>query len=405
MRVMRAPGVRGRLALGATTFIATAVAVSLLAGRWVIAVELDQADQRLLQADLTQVAQEYREHARDGDDGDRTRRPPSGLLVAVRDASGADTIDTLPAAVDAARSAHAVGDTFTVASGESTWLVGSSTIDGGATAWVARDVSASSETLELVDRYFLAGGALLVLLFSLAAVLFVRAVLRPLEVLRERERRMVSDAAHELRTPLAGLRGQLEHARRSVTDPDAARAELRRAEDSVARLGDLASNLLELARVEEQPAPGHATLDAVVEAFLTAVDDVRAAPESAGIAVEQVSDLAPGAGAVAVDAVSFRRIMLNLLSNAVRAASGTVTARLSRDDRTLVVDVTDDGPGMGEEFLGRALERFTREYPSDGTGSGLGLALVDALARAAGGGVALANTHPGLRVTVRLPLR
>ena len=74
------PGVRRRLALGATAFVAIAVAVSLLAGRWVIAVELDQADRRLVQADLTQVSQEYNLSTSDARANSRARETSTNLF-------------------------------------------------------------------------------------------------------------------------------------------------------------------------------------------------------------------------------------------------------------------------------------------------------------------------------------
>jgi two-component system, OmpR family, sensor kinase len=408
---VKSPGLRGRLVLGATAFAAIAVAAALIAGRWVIAAELTRTDHDLVQAELAQFAGELREHGLDGvdpreSDADAVRE--RGALVTARTSDGDAVIDSMPAAVDAALVDRDPGPDFEVGDGTRTWLVASQRLDAGEplSLWAARDVSATRNTLGLVDGSFVAGGAGLVLLFSAAAAVFVRVVLRPLETLRERERRMVSDAAHELRTPLAGLRGQLALARRSSGDPSAVDAELAEAELSVARLTDLASNLLELARIEEQSRSSSASVATLREAFLTAVDDARTAFERAAVHIDQRSDIDDATGEVGIDGVSFRRLTLNLLSNAVRAVDGAgeVTATLSCDARAVVLAVADDGPGMSEEFLPRAFDRFTRES-ADGAGSGLGLALVDALARAADGSVQIANTRPGLRVEVRLPLR
>ena len=109
-----------------------------------------------------------------------------------------------------------------------------------------------------------------------------------------------------------------------------------------------------------------------------------------------------------VDPQSFGRIAENLLANAVAAIPlrGSVTATLEQTPSDLILTVADTGPGMDEEFIPRAFERFTR--PDDSRtattgGSGLGLALVRAIATAAGGTATLANSHPGLTVTVTLP--
>jgi signal transduction histidine kinase len=274
--------------------------------------------------------------------------------------------------------------------------------------WAARDVTATTSALATVDLLFGVGGALLVAAFAVAAGFFVRAALRPIEVMRERERRMVSDAAHELRTPLAGLRAQLALVRARVHDPEAATAEVRRAEESVTRLSDLSSNLLELARLDERTEPPTASIAAIRSAFLSAVDDARLNPEARDVAIDQSSEnAATDTAAVAIDGVSFGRLTQNLLSNAVRAAGpgGTVSARLAVEAETLLLTVDDDGPGMSEDFRSRALERFTRDNSAAAPGSGLGLALVDALARSAGGTVALDNTPTGFRASVAIPVR
>lgn len=401
---------RWRLVLGATAFAAIAIAVALAAGRWMIAAELDQTNTQLVTADLTAYVAELREHADDLEDSESSRRIPADSLILVRNSSGLEVVDNMPPAVAAAVDSHAVGTTFEVDDDDRTWLVASTTegVPDGATVWAARDTTTTTSTLMTIDVLFVAGGALLVVLFAVAATFFVGAALRPIEVVRERERRMVSDAAHELRTPLAGLRAQLELVRAHAGDPVATTAEVRRAEESAARLSDLASNLLELARLDERTEPLSASVGAIRSAFLTAVDDIRLDPGAWEVTVEQSSEIGGAdAATVRTDGVSFGRLTQNLLGNAVRAAGpgGSVQATLSVTGKSLRLVVEDDGPGMSEEFRLHALERFTRERTTAGAGSGLGLALVDTLARSAGGTVTLENTATGFRVSVDLPLR
>jgi signal transduction histidine kinase len=110
----------------------------------------------------------------------------------------------------------------------------------------------------------------------------------------------------------------------------------------------------------------------------------------------------------ALDPQSFGRLVDNLLSNAVAAVAtgGTVALTMTQDAEGIAVEVTDDGPGVPESFIPRAFERFTRpdSARTEGVGgSGLGLALVRAIATSAGGDAALHNTYPGLAVVVVIP--
>jgi len=245
----------------------------------------------------------------------------------------------------------------------------------------------------------------------------------------DRERQMVSDASHELRTPLAVLRGQLELAELDAGDPDALLHDIRSSHSTAIRLGQLANNLLELSRIEAGPSSGRIDWRTLVDELTDAIDRARllvsSDDDSAGISVDFEYDPrrrpAPGSR-VALSPTDFGRILDNLLGNAItaiRSAGGerpeaTVTATLAfADDEdgangAVVLTVRDTGPGMPEEFIPVALDRFTRadNARTGQSGGGLGLAIVGALADAAGGRVVLANAAPsGLTVTVTLPIR
>ena len=399
-------GVRGRLVLGATLFAALAIGVALLAGRIVLATQLDAAVQELARGDLDPYLSELRLHPDEAPD------PPSpGVLVRIESDADGELVDSLPHDVSEHLRDRRGESVFRVEDDGARWLVVADEIEtstGTVRLWAARDEASVAGALRTVDLLFVVGGLALVALFAVAATGFVRVALRPVEEARRRERRMVSDAAHELRTPVAGLRGQLALLHRRLPPDAELGPAVADAEASAARLGDLADNLLELARLEEEPSPGRATVGELRSAFLAAVDDVRATPAAQGVDLDQssASEDAADTRVAHLDVVGFGRLVRNLLANAVAATgpAGSVRAALIADGEALRLSVADDGPGMSEQFLPRALERFTRDAPSGAAGGGLGLALVSALVSGARGEIRLRNTHPGFLVEVDLPL-
>ncbi len=217
----------------------------------------------------------------------------------------------------------------------------------------------------------------------------------------DREKRMVSDAAHELRTPLAALKTQLEIARTDTTEPRLT-AQLSSAEVSVDRLSALATNLLELARLEQGAPLGAAGTTELEEQFLASVDRARLLALSRGVAVDY--DLGPLTTAVRTSGTSFGRLCDNLLANAVSAATAAVRVSLVQDSTALRLAVSDDGAGMPADFVPLAFDRFSRaDSARSSTGSGLGLSLVKAIAESAGGDVTVENLSPGLTARVTLP--
>ncbi|HEY2240481.1 MAG TPA: ATP-binding protein [Streptosporangiaceae bacterium] len=239
-------------------------------------------------------------------------------------------------------------------------------------------------------------------------------MLSRLEEAQQRQRRFVSDTAHELRSPIASMRTQLEVA---LDHPDSQQwAETGR--DVLAdtlRLSRLAEDLLALARLEERGterdsvgAGGDRTAGAGSPVDLAElVNGIPAGYTQAPVPV--VAD-APAPCLVSGDADALRRMLVNLVDNAVRYARRQVTVAARRDDDAVLVTVTDDGPGIPPELAERAFERFTtlddaRARPDgDVSGAGLGLAIVRATAHAHGGRAGLEDAGPGLRATVRLPL-
>jgi two-component system OmpR family sensor kinase len=219
---------------------------------------------------------------------------------------------------------------------------------------------------------------------------------------------MVSDAAHELRTPLAALTTQLELAHADFGNADALAAQVTTAEASVNRLTSLATNLLELSRVETETNTATATAGELVDEFTGSIDRARLLGMAKSAQVDFAVSLADENARYPIGSQSFGRLVDNLLTNAIAAIStnGAITATLSDDSDGVQLDVVDDGPGMPQQFIPIAFDRFSRpDVSRTGStgGSGLGLALVQAIAAAAGGSAALENIARGLRVTVHIP--
>jgi signal transduction histidine kinase len=240
---------------------------------------------------------------------------------------------------------------------------------------------------------------------QLAATL--NAFLQRIRMSVDREKQMVSDAAHELRTPLAALRTQLELAHDDFDDPDALRFEIVAAESSVARLSSLAGNLLELARLERAPELGPVTGATLTEELGEAVDRARLLAVSKDARIGFGSEL-PDEPRYPLDRATFGRLLDNLLSNAVAAIAhrGSIQVELAATGDAASLTVRDDGPGVPESFLPRAFDRFSRPDDSRSSrsgGSGLGLALVKAIAVGTGGDVTMRNLNPGLEVQVTIP--
>lgn len=224
------------------------------------------------------------------------------------------------------------------------------------------------------------------------------------------QKRFLSDAAHQLRTPLAGLKSQTELAlQRAAELGDSGDEELRRrlgrVHESATRNAHLLNQLLTLARAEPDSAdgPSRARLDLhALGRQLTAelVPRARAAGIDLGF-----DDEASEAAEVIGIAFLLREALVNLVDNALRYAGrgAVVTVRVQRDGAKALLQVEDDGPGIAPADRERVFERFARATDA-GNGCGLGLAIVKEIVERHRGSVTLEPRHPGLTVSVRLPL-
>ena len=217
-----------------------------------------------------------------------------------------------------------------------------------------------------------------------------------LRVSFERERQFVADASHELRTPVAVVKAELEAALRADDLGPSARESLVAAVEECDRLAQLAEDLLVLARsaggpvpVRPEPIAAQELLESVRRRFAD-----RAAERGSEIRTD-----APAGLVLEVDPLRLRQALGNLVDNALRHGEGEVVLPAGRNGAIDELEVSDPGAGFGE--LGEsAFERFVRgEGARTGGGAGLGLAIVRAVAEAHGGSAAAAG-----RSAVRLSL-
>lgn len=222
----------------------------------------------------------------------------------------------------------------------------------------------------------------------------LNSMLDRLEDALTRERQFVSDASHELRTPLAILKGELELALWTDASADELRAAISSAVEESDRLSELAEDLLVIARADHGRLPvrreeveARELLEMVGQRF-----ELRAAEHATEILVE-----GEGGEVVDGDRLRLEQALGNLVENALRHGAGPVTLSAGRSsDQSTVLKVCDRGPGFGEGFAAYAFERFSREDSARGRGgAGLGLAIVEAIAQAHGGGVRACNRRGG----------
>ncbi|RNL78961.1 sensor histidine kinase [Nocardioides marmorisolisilvae] len=215
------------------------------------------------------------------------------------------------------------------------------------------------------------------------------------------QRQFVSDASHELRSPLAVIRQAAEisqsHPERISTEELAADV---LAES--ARLEGLVSALLTLARIENRTDAPHEQVD-LDDLVFTEVSRQR---DKAGSVTLDVSDV--GAGRTIGNPVLLAQVIRNLLDNAVRHASGVVRIGLHQGGGTATLVVEDDGSGIAAADRARVFERFVRldeARARDDGGSGLGLAIVASIVHEHGGSVRIEDAADGgARFEVRLPM-
>ncbi|WP_043815754.1 ATP-binding protein [Rubrivivax gelatinosus] len=214
----------------------------------------------------------------------------------------------------------------------------------------------------------------------------MNALFERIEATRQRERRFTADAAHELRTPLAVLRGELEALEDGVHQPTPEL--LRRLQQEVAMLAQLVGDLHELALADVGALAFRQDELDLVPLVRSEVGALQAKAAERGLELQ--ARLPAAALPVSGDERRLRQLLLNLLSNSLRYTDpgGTVRVELAAEGTDAVLDLQDSAPGVPEELLPRLFERFFRVEASRSRakgGSGLGLAIARSLAEAHGG--------------------
>ncbi|MEY4729098.1 MAG: hypothetical protein RL020_256, partial [Pseudomonadota bacterium] len=213
------------------------------------------------------------------------------------------------------------------------------------------------------------------------------------------QKRFVADAAHQLRTPLAGLKTQAELALR-LNEPASIKRALQQILQSAERGSSLTNQLLTLARHEPGDSPEHKMIavdmnEVVKNTSLDLVND--ALRKNIDLGFEPSAEPAWVMG----DNLGLIDMLTNLLDNAIRYthASGRVTAKVHLSEGNVVVSVEDNGSGIAPDDRERVFERFYRVLGTNETGSGLGLAIVKEIARLHQADITLADA-PGGRGTL-----
>jgi heavy metal sensor kinase len=315
--------------------------------------------------------------------------------------------------------------------------------DGPVVVIVGASVEEQKEALEGLLAQMLLGGPIALLLASLLGYSLAAATLRPVESMRReaeavsaakpgrrlplppaddeiarlgatlntmlgrlesalaRERQFVSDASHELRTPLAALRTELEIALRRKRTPAEMEAAMRSAEEETERLCRLAEDLLVLAQADDGGLPVRQEQLPATE-LLTAVRERygrQAADVGRPLQIQADDQLE-----LHVDRLRVEQALGNLVENALLHGRGRILLIARRRDGRVELHVRDEGSGFPPEFIERAFDRFSRsDSARRGPGVGLGLAIVDLIARAHGGSAHAANHNGGADAWLEIP--
>ncbi|GGE39664.1 two-component sensor histidine kinase [Agaricicola taiwanensis] len=221
---------------------------------------------------------------------------------------------------------------------------------------------------------------------------------------RERERNFTVFAAHEMKTPLAGLKTQAQIAIRS-NDSEVQRKALSHIVTSVDRTSRMARQLIDMAAVDAAE-PGRVLEDVDVQALISDVAVELEGPLELAKA-RFVLTAAPGNGAqtITADRLLLRLVLRNILENAIQHTPehGEVMCELSFGEGVVTIAVHDQGPGIDPADQERVKERFVRTSSANLRGSGLGLSIVQMGLDRLGGSLSFSNADSGFTVAVHLP--
>ncbi|MGH3629049.1 MAG: sensor histidine kinase [Sciscionella sp.] len=338
--------------------------------------------------------------------------PPAGMWLAIQSPTGLAVTPRVPAGLpDHAAIRHTVrtgvAETDEVTAAGREYRV--YTVRRGAeTAQAALDLTADHHERDRLAFAMLVAGGLGLLLSAGLGIWLGRRAVRPMATALALQRRFVSDASHELRTPLTLLSTRAQMLRRHLrqgTEHESVAGEVNGVVRDAGHLADILEDLL-LAADTRTEAPSD-ILDMVALADeVCAAGAASAAQRSITITARSEHRSVEVRGTRA----GMRRALTALLDNAARHARTAVTVTVSHSGTNVVVDVTDDGPGIGAAILPHLFERFASthdDHPAIGNGRqrryGIGLALVSEITARHGGTVS-AHQAPGGGATLRLTL-
>jgi signal transduction histidine kinase len=213
----------------------------------------------------------------------------------------------------------------------------------------------------------------------------------------EQQRRFLADASHQLRTPLAIIKAEVELAQSETTEGDDLRATRASIDEETDRLSGLTEELLLLAAADEERLSLNRESVTVRDLLMEMAErgQGRAQLEGRTITVRADDSM------ITADRQRLEYALGNLLDNALTHGAGNVELAAQRNGDAVEIRVRDHGAGFTDSYLAHPFERFA-PTASTGRGTGLGLAIVQAITEAHGGGVSLGNDD-GAAVTLSLP--
>lgn len=450
MKWFRRRSIRWRITIGSVLVGAVLLTGAALVFRQQIEQAQINSDKKLLYGATTPYIAQIENHPTQID------KPAGEQRLVVLNPAGVSVASNLPDALTGQLSALrrlGSGSHFVTLSGTEYLVIVRvvTTAEGKWRIVATRDQQTTTAiVLASLTNILIVGGVILLVGFGLASWLLTTAALRPVTVMRRRaeslqaigssellpvgpardelsalaitlntflarvrtaaarEQQMVSDASHELRTPIAVLLAHLELARRRKGDPVVLEEDLTAAAESAKRLARLATNLLTLSALEAGQPIQYSSWSELVDEFGAASDRARLLSLDKFLDVDFQVDGDAQEGTFPISVSNFAQIIDNLIGNAIQAIprSATIQGKLSQTAEQLTLTVADTGPGMPADFIAVATDRFTRpdEHRGNGTGAGLGLAIVGTIVTHSGGSIHLENrVEGGLSVTVKVP--
>lgn len=440
-------GLRARTVIVVSVLIAAALALGIAVTTTIVRRSLEQGVRSSIHARAQDLAAILANGTR-----------PSSLTITDQEDVFVRISDSSGQTLAATRNARSIPDSRTFAPGHTTIVAGLSgessdrflvfassvrTGNGPDVVVVGRNLDTVGETIHVLTKALVIGSGLLLLLIAGGSWLVVRRALRPVEELRAtvshvsaldldqrvqvprggdeiarlavtmnemlarlakaqaRERRFLSDASHELRSPVAAIRQHAEVALAHGHENDGGRGLAAEVLEEGLRLEYLIDDLLALARLSEEGRP---TREEPIDLDDIVLDEVKRLRSRNDLEIDARNVTAARCSA---DPAQMRRLVRNLIDNAARHARSAVRFELREDDGAAIFAVEDDGPGVPAQSREMVFERFARldpARPRDRGGAGLGLAIVAGIVRVYGGSVAVNDAGlGGARFEVRLP--